>query len=408
MSLAQSIDQTAISGAKGGYDAQLLAGVLFLVGFGIVMVYSASFEFAAARFGNGQHFLYRQIIYAGMGLLAMIVLMRVDYHKFYGKTVAYGLLVLVGLLLILVLIPGVSPEINGTHRWLKLGPISLQPAELAKFAVVIFLANGILFKKGKMKSFWFGFLPHLVIPGALIFLIVLEPDFGGAALILGVCLIMLYVGGAWLPHLLGALFLAAAGAGALIVVSPYRVSRIMTFIDPWPVKYGAGYQIIQSLTAFGSGGLFGRGLGEGRQKLHFLPELHTDFILANIGEELGFFGVAALLGLLAFITWRGLRIAYRAADPFGAYLGFGLVLMLGLQMVLNVGVVLAMLPTKGMTLPLVSYGGSSLIVSLSMLGLLLSISSRGRQPNSARDERSAKPLFSGRFKTAARGVSYVR
>jgi cell division protein FtsW len=368
---------------RRNYDRGLMLSVLFLVGAGIVMVYSASFRYAeACRLPSG-YFFFRQAGFAVVGLLALAVAARLDYHVWGWKKIVYAMLIAVGVLLLVVLF---GRRINGAHRWLRLGPISLQPSEMAKFAVVAFLAYGLLAKKARMKSFAYGFLPHVLIAGLIAGLILIEPDFGTFFLLGLILFVMLLIGDASRLHL-GALALAgAAGVPALILFSPYRAKRLFAFLHPFDDPLGINYQLRQSLIALGSGGIFGRGPGLGRQKMLFLPELHTDFILANLGEELGFVGVLAVLALFAYVLYRGSRIALRSTDPFGTYLAFGLTLLLGLQVVISAGVVMGLLPTKGLPLPFVSYGGSSLVVNMAMAGVLLSISARSTGGLPAEDD----------------------
>jgi cell division protein FtsW len=264
--------------------------------------------------------------------------------------------------------------VGGARRWLRAPGISLQPAEVAKVAWVVYLAYSLAKKQEKVKTFSVGFLPHLGIAGLLVLLCMLEPDFGSAVTLLFLLFAMLFAAGAKLSYLVGSVLLAIPFAYTAIATSPYRMRRITAFLDPWANRQGSGYQVAESLMSIGSGGLTGLGLGDGRQKLFFLPEAHTDFIFAIIGEELGLLGVAAVILLYGLILWRGVRAALRASEPFGTYLGLGLTSLIAFQAVVNMSVAMGMLPTKGLTLPFISYGGSSLVVLMGAAGVLLSIS----------------------------------
>jgi cell division protein FtsW len=277
-------------------------------------------------------------------------------------------------LLTATLVPGVGRMINGSRRWLRLGMLSFQPAELAKFAVVIYMSYYIAKKGQRIRDFMNGMVPAYVVTAVFLAVAVLQPDFGSAMTLAGVTGIMLFAGGANVLHIGGTLLAALPFIGFAVAHKAYRWRRIVAFLDPWSDPQGAGHQIIQSFLAFGSGGILGRGLGEGRQKLLFLPERHSDFIYAVIGEELGLVGALAVLVLFLFILARGVRIAYRAGDPFTRLLALGLTLLVCLQAMINMAVVTGLLPTKGIALPLVSYGGSSLVITMAALGVLLSIS----------------------------------
>jgi len=363
-------------GILRGYDGILLVLVFVLVTVGIVMVYSASFKFAAERHGSGDYFLKRQLVFAALGILAMMGLMRFDYRVLRERKAVYGILLGILLLLVLVLIPGIGVEVNGTRRWMRLGPLNVQPAELAKFGVILFLARSLVEKRDRIRTFEFGFLPHILIPGVFALMILAQPDFGNAVIVGAIAMIMMFAAGVRWRYLTGLGLAGLAGVAALVAVSPYRLKRVMVFLNPWEDPQGSCYQIVQSLIAFGSGGLFGKGLGEGRQKLFYLPELHTDFIFSNVGEELGLAGVLVMMILFVLLIYRAFRIALLAPDRFGTMLGFGIASLLALQVTINMGVVMSILPTKGLVLPFISYGGSSLLVSLGMVGILLSISSR--------------------------------
>jgi cell division protein FtsW len=357
---------------RPSYDPLLLAAVLTLVGFGLVMVYSASAITAQEKLGDSFYFLKRQAVAAGVGLLGMAVAMRLGYRRM--ARLAYPLLVVAMLLLIAVLIPGLGTVVGGARRWLRVPGISVQPAEVAKVAWVIYLAYSLAKKREKVKHFSIGFVPHLGIAAFLVLLCMLEPDFGSSVALLFLLFVMLFAAGAKLSYLVGMVLGAIPLAYTAIATSPYRMKRITAFLDPWANRQGSGYQVAESLMSIGSGGMTGLGLGDGRQKLFFLPEAHTDFIFAIIGEELGLIGVAALILLYGIVIWRGLRAALNATEAFGTYLGLGIVALIAFQAITNMAVAMGVVPTKGLTLPFISYGGSSLIMLMSAAGLLLSIS----------------------------------
>lgn len=354
------------------FDPLLLFAVLALVGFGLVMVYSASAITAYDKLGDSFFFLKRQAIAAGIGLVAMAVSMKLGYRRM--ARLAYPILLIALALLVVVLVPGLGTVVGGARRWLRVPGVSIQPAEVAKVAWVIYLSYSLAKKQEKVKSFSIGFVPHLGIAGVLVFLCMLEPDFGSSVALLFLMFVMLFVAGARLSYLVGLVLAALPFAYAAIATSPYRMKRITAFLDPWANRQGSGYQVAESLMSIGSGGLTGLGLGEGRQKLFFLPEAHTDFIFAIIGEELGLLGVALLVTLYGVIIWRGLRAALNATEAFGTYLGLGITSLIAFQACVNMSVAMGLVPTKGLTLPFISYGGSSLIVLMGAAGLLLSIS----------------------------------
>lgn len=361
-----------MSERRPSYDPLLLAAVLGLVGLGLVMIYSASAITAQEKLGDSFYFLKRQAVAAGLGLFGMAVAMRLGYRRM--ARLAYPLLVIAVLLLIAVLVPGLGTVVGGARRWLRVPGLSLQPAEVAKVAWVIYLAYSLAKKRDKVKHFSIGFVPHLGIAALLVLLCMLEPDFGSSVALLFLLFVMLFAAGAKLSYLVGMVLAAIPLAYTAIATSPYRMKRITAFLDPWANRQGSGYQVAESLMSIGSGGVTGLGLGDGRQKLFFLPEAHTDFIFAIIGEELGLIGVGALILLYAVVIWRGLRAALNATEAFGTYLGLGIVALISFQAITNMAVAMGVVPTKGLTLPFISYGGSSLIVLMGAAGLLLSIS----------------------------------
>jgi cell division protein FtsW len=355
-----------------GYDPVLLISVMLLIGIGLVAVYSASSILAEARYGDHYYYLKRQTIFCLFGVMLMILAKNINY-LFYRKLV-YVLLGLVFLLLILLLVPGLGIKVGGAQRWIKFGFISLQPSEAAKLSLAIFMAYSMSKNVEHMGTFLNGLLPHLLMAAIVIALILLQPDLGTAVIIGMWVLILLFVGGVHLGQLLVLLGLMTPAVFYLISHTAYRLHRWWAFLNPWEDPHGFGFQIIHSFLAFGSGGLAGVGLGNSKQKLFYLPEPHTDFVAAIIAEEAGFIGVSILLILFALIVIRGIKIALNAPDLFGTYLALGISCMLAVQVMVNMGVVMALLPTKGLTLPFISYGGSSLVISLISMGVLMSIS----------------------------------
>jgi len=353
-------------------DYLLFLGVVALLGLGVVMVYSASFPVAMDRFEDPYFFLKRQGFWALLGLAVLWGTMSWDYRR--CRSLVAPLLGLAFLLLVLVLVPPFGQEINGTRRWLRWGGFSFQPTELAKLALVLYLAEFLARRPVAVERFDRGFLPPLLVAGAMALLVLLQPDLGGSVALVAVVLAMLFVAGARVRHMAGVAAAALPLVALAAMAAPYRVRRLLAFLDPWADPRGAGFQIIQSYLALGGGGLLGRGLGESRQKLLYLPEPHTDFIFAILGEELGFAGAALTVALFGLVLWRGVRIGLRVAEPFGALVAVGVTAMLATQALVNLGVVVGLLPTKGLPLPFVSFGGSSLLVAMAGVGLLLSIS----------------------------------
>jgi cell division protein FtsW len=359
----------------GPADPLLMATVLALVAFGVVMVYSASAVFASQVFHDGQHFLVRQAIYAAVGLLLVIALARLDYHRL--RALAYPMLG-GAVLLMLYIALGFGHSAGGAARWISVGPIHIQPAELAKVAMIFWLAYSLSKKADRIRSFSVGFLPHALVAGMVMLLCLRQPDFGSAVMIALLTFVLLFTAGARTGYILGAGLLFAPIAYALITGSEYRMRRMQAYLDPFAHRFDVGYQISESLMSFGSGGLFGVGIGDSRQKLFFLPEAHTDFISAIVGEELGFIGIVVLMLAFSIIVVRGLRAAFRAADDYGTYLAVGITLFIGIQAFTNLAVTMGLVPTKGLALPFLSFGGSSLLVNCAAIGVLLNVS-RARQ-----------------------------
>ena len=362
---------------KGRFDYLLLIVVLALVGIGIVMVYSTSAILAGERFQDPYYFLKRQALYAGIGFSLMILMLFFPYQTL--NRFAYPLLVLSILALIAVLIPGIGVRAGGSMRWLRVFSFTIQPSELAKLGLVIFLAYFLTKKEEKIRSFSFGFLPTILISGLVIALVLKEPDFGTAFFLMVMVFLLLFLGGTRVIYIAGAVLLAIPVAYYFVTSAAYRYKRLMSFVRPWDDPTGTSFQIIQSFLSFGSGGLFGLGLGEGRQKLYFLPAPHTDFIFSIIGEEMGLAGAMVVVLLFFIFTLRGMQIGYSLGDRFASYLALGLTLMISLQVVINMGVVLGLLPTKGLTLPFISYGGTSLITNLVGVGILLHLSTHAER-----------------------------
>ena len=352
-------------------DKILFAATVALVLVGIVMVFSASAEMANEKFHTPYYFLLRQALWAMLGLIGMSVLMHIDYRHYRKPLLVFGGLFMCALLLLSVFF---LDKNHNTHRWFKLGFVSFQPSELTKIALVIFVAYFLEKRAGQVNDLRLTLAPLGTVLVVFVGLVFLEPDLGTAAAIVMVALILLWVAGLSWKYVGGLVLVAVPALFCSIYFFAYRSRRLGVFWDPWRDRLGAGFQIIQSLIAVGSGGLFGVGLMDGKQKLFYLPEPHTDFIYAVLGEEFGLVGSILLLALFLVFLWRGLRISLRASDSFGKYLGIGLSMMVVCQAFINMSVVLSLLPTKGIPLPFISYGGSSLLISLLGVGVLLNVS----------------------------------
>lgn len=379
------------------FDHILLFVVVALMGLGLIMVYSASSVTSLATMADGLYYFKRQLMWVIVGLLAMIGFSHFPYQKL--EKMAVPLLGIAIFLLILVLVPGVARDIGGAKRWLRFGGIGFQPSEFAKICFVIYMAHSISLRQDRIKSFMHGLLPDLIVAGVLFVLIYKEPNLSTAALIGGTYLTLYFLGNGSLANIGG---LAAGGVvliAALIFQAGYRMRRFWAFIDPWENARTSGYHIIQSLVAIGSGGFWGLGLGQSRQKFFILPERHTDFIFAIICEELGLVGGVLVLLMFFALLWRGLYIATRAPDNFGFLLASGITAIIGLQVMVNIGVVLSLMPTTGITLPFVSYGGSSLLFLAIGIGILLNVSRYGAGRHAFEDHKAS--LFSGQFSEPA-------
>lgn len=353
-------------------DLWLLIAAAGLAGLGLVLVFNASYFYAQDRYGDPFIFFRKHLLALGFGSILLVAVSRVRLQWF--EQIAYPLLIAMVLALVMVLIPGLGVVRGGARRWIGLGHFHFQPSEFAKIAVVLYLARSISRKQDRMQQFTTGILPHVVVVGVCALLVAAQPDFGTAAILVLVCVLMLFGGGARPAYLVGLGLGALPVIGMALLHASYRQRRILAFLDPWRYSQDIAFQLVQSLIAFGSGGLTGVGLGASRQKMFFLPEAHTDFIFALVGEELGVCGALLVLGLFAVVGMRGFRVALRHPDSFASMLAFGVTLVLLLEAVVNVGVVVGLLPTKGLALPFLSYGGSALIGTLAEVGILAALS----------------------------------
>jgi cell division protein FtsW len=352
-------------------DKWLFSATVGLALFGVVMVYSAS-AMIAVQENHGQfHYVIKQSVWTMIGFGVMFLAMRFDYQRLNRAWIVCGLLLLTIVLLVAVF---AFPPVNGARRWIKLSGFSAQPSEVAKLSLAIFLAYFLERRAGQEDSFWKTFLPCMIVLGVVAGLVVKEPDLGTALMLAIVCLTMCFAAGARPRHMVYAAIPALLFVGKMLLFTPFRMKRMAAFIDPWADSQGTGYQVVQSLIAVGSGGQNGLGFAQGRQKLLFLPFAHSDFIFAVIGEELGLIGALIIVFVFGVFLWRGMRAALRAPDRFGMLLGIGIVVGIVAQALFNMSVVLAMVPTKGIPLPFISYGGSSLVPTLAGVGILLNIS----------------------------------
>lgn len=355
------------------FDFVLFSVIIMLVTFGVIMVFSASSYTCALdpKINDSMYYLKRQSLWAFISLFAMIYTIKFDYHKIKKYT---GLLMILSFGLLLLTFA--FPEVNGAKRWIRLGPLgNFQPSELVKYVVVFFMAKGIENKGDRIKKFFSGVVPYLLIAGIYAGIVLIQKNLSIAAVIIIITLILLYIGGIRQVHFWGILvpFFGAAGAAAAILV-PYRMKRLMNFINPWATAKTEGYQLCQSLLAIGTGGIWGVGLGQSRQKRFFLPERHTDFIFSVTAEELGLIGCAIIILLFLVFIWRGIVIAIRAKDVYGTILASGITSVIAVQAIINIAVVSGSFPVTGVPLPFISYGGSSLLINLMAAGILLNIS----------------------------------
>jgi cell division protein FtsW len=381
-----AIQHPSVTMPERPYDLVLLATVLALLGLGTIEIYSATAADSLTHYGDAAHFLERQLVYLAVGGAALWFGARLDYRTLRAWT--YPLLVLSIALLAAALI---TPARNGARRWIPLGPLTFQPVEIAKLALVTYLACSLGRKADRVKAFTIGFVPHLVVCGAMMALLLAQPDLGSSVVLGATTLGMLFMAGTRVSYILLAVLGAAPVAYHLVLGTPWRMQRFLAYFNPEAFANREAYQFLQARLAMGSGGLTGAGLGDGHQTLGYMPEAHNDFILAPIGEELGWLGVAAVLLMFAILVWRGIRAALGARDVFGGYLAFGITLLFGLQALFNVGVVLGVVPNKGITLPLVSYGGSSLVITMFLVGLLLNVGRRPeRRPDREREREQVR------------------
>ncbi len=345
--------------------------VILLVSIGIVMIYSTSAIYANEKMHDSLYFLKRHMVYLAAGLFMMILTMAVDIQTL--RRLSKPIMAFSIILLILVLIPHIGKETAGARRWFRIGLINFQPSEFAKIAVLIYLADLLARKEKAAKSFLYGYLPPMIVLGFVLGLVLLEPDLGTAIAISVIGVLMLFVSGIRPLYIFASLLASIPALYALLFRVPYRRKRMMIFLNPWSDKRGAGFQIIQSFIALGSGGLFGVGLGQSRQKLFYLPASHTDFIFSIIGEEIGFIGAASVVILFILFVWEGMKITFNSGGRFEKLLSMALVCLIALEAVINIGVTAGILPTKGLPLPFISYGGTSLMFHLAAVGLLLNI-----------------------------------
>jgi cell division protein FtsW len=353
------------------FDKWLFSATIGLALFGVVMVYSASAMIAVQENHSQFHYVIKQGVWTLIGFGAMFLAMRLDYQRLNRTWIVYGGLIVTVLLLVAVF--GFAP-VNGARRWIKLSGFSAQPSEVAKLSMAVFLAYFLERRTGQEESFWKTFLPCMLVLGMIAGLVAKEPDLGTALMLAIICLTMCFAAGVRPRHMAYAVVPALIFVGKMLIFTPFRMKRLAAFIDPWADSQGTGYQVVQSLIAVGSGGQHGLGFAQGRQKLLFLPFAHSDFIFAVIGEELGLIGALIVVLVFAVFLWRGIRTALRAPDRFGMLLGIGIVVGIVAQALLNMSVVLALVPTKGIPLPFISYGGSSLVPTLAGVGILLNIS----------------------------------
>jgi len=357
------------------YDIGVILSALFLTSMGVLMVYSTSSVYSLEMYGDTNYFLKRHGIYLFMGITSMIVLMLFDYRLL--RKLVYPAYLIGLVMLVLVLVPGIGRQVGGAQRWIDLGIFTFQPSEVAKYILVLYLAHSLTKKRDKLDNFVVGFASHIMIAGVYVVLILLEPDFGTATTVLVVLFGMMFIGDVKLKYMLPVGLVSVIFMCLAVVTKGYRMERVTSFLDPWQDPLGSGYQAIQSFIAFAMGGIYGEGLGDSTQKLFFLPQAHTDFIFSIIGEELGFIGIVLVIIGFAVLLIRSLRVSLRAPDLFGCYLVFGCVMLITLQAGINMAVAVGLFPTKGLTLPFISYGGTSLVTTLSAVGIILNVSRSG-------------------------------
>lgn len=356
------------------YDAQLTIAVLVLMSIGLVMVASASISIATRELGDPLYYFWRQSIYVAISLVLMLAATRIPLQLW--RVASPVLLGVCALMLVLVFVPGLGREVNGSMRWLSFGPFNLQPSEPMKLAMVLYLA-GYLVRRGELvRNTMGGFIRPMSMLAVIGVMLLFEPDYGATVVLFTTALGMLFLGGVPFWSFVGWAAFVAFSMAVVVMAAPYRVERMLTFLNPWADPFGSGFQLTQALIAIGSGEWFGVGLGSSVQKLLYLPEAHTDFLFAVLAEELGMLGVLVVILLFTFIIWRAMAIGIRAESAghaYGAHLAYGVALLIGLQAFVNIGVNMGILPTKGLTLPLMSYGGSSLVVNAFAVGLVMRV-----------------------------------
>ncbi len=357
-----------------GADRWLFFAIIALLSIGVTMVLSTSYLYSQERYLDGTYLFRKQLTAVAIGLVCLFTLALMPPEKY--RCMAYPLLGLTLVMLVFVLIPDVGLLRGGSRRWLPLGPFVFQPAEFAKLALVFYLASSLAKKEGKGQGFAVSVLPYLIVGGVVMGLVLLEPDLGGAAILGGLIVLLLFISGTKLRYLAGMGLATVPILAYLVLKTDYRLRRLMAFLDPWGDAGDSGFQMVQSYIAFGSGHIWGRGLGQSRQKLFYLPEAHTDFIYSVIGEELGLLGALLVLLLFGLLLWRGWHLATKLDEPFFQYLAFGLTALFGLQALVHMGVVMGLMPIKGLVLPFISYGGSAMVINLAAAGVLLGLSRR--------------------------------
>jgi cell division protein FtsW len=372
------------------YDGWLLGSLVALISIGLVMVASTSITMADRQFGEPLYYFWRQLTAIVLGFAGTMAVMKIPL-RFWQRSSTVMLFVAIGLVL-LVLVPGLGREVNGSMRWLGFGPVSLQASEPAKLCMIIYLAGYLVRHGPEVRRAFSGFIKPIGVLTVVAGLLLLEPDYGATVVMFGTCLGLLFLGGVSWTRFLAWGLVAISALAALVTVAPYRMERLMTFVDPWSDPFNSGFQLTQALIAFGRGELFGVGLGGSVQKLFYLPEAHTDFIFAVLAEETGFLGVLAVVLIFAFVIWRAFYIGQLAAlegQDFANYLASGIGLSIGVQAFMNIGVNLGVLPTKGLTLPLISYGSNSVLVTCIAFGLLLRIEHELRRRSKTLSEQNA-------------------
>ncbi|WP_252218490.1 stage V sporulation protein E [Clostridium sp. CMCC3678] len=354
----------------GQIDYGIFYSVVLLLAVGVVMVYSASSYYAMFKNNDSMYFLKRQLVWAVLGMIVLCTTMSIDYHKIKKYTL-WLMIGCVPLLLVVFLFPGV----NGAQRWIQIGPMSFQPSELAKYVVVLFLAKGIEMKGYGIKNFSTGIVPYLFVSGIYAALVLAEKNLSIASVIMIVTFIVLFSAGGRIKHLFGIVAPLMVSAAVIFTVGePYRRARMLNFVNPWKDPTGNGYQLIQSFYALGAGGVTGLGLGQSRQKTLYMPEPHNDFIFAIIGEELGLIGCLCIITLFVVFIWRGIKVAMSAKDTYGTLLAIGITSVIAVQSLINIAVVTGSMPVTGVPLPFISYGGTSLVINMAAMGVLLNIS----------------------------------